>query len=368
LSAVVRAAVDVTPLLGAPTGVGTFVRGLLTTLRLRPDLSLVGFGLTGRGAIHGAVPEGIETGRTFPAAAALRAWGLGLGWPRAEWFSGPIAVVHGTNFVVPPARRSAEVVTVHDLTAVRFPELCTPTARRYPNLVRRAVARGAWVHTPSTFVADEVREVFGTDRIRPVAHGVDRIDGDPARGRKLAGWPRYVLALGTVEPRKDLPRLVRAFDAVAASDGDVALVIAGPDGWGAERLSDAIRNSSHADRIVRLGYVGGSDRDGLLAGATVFAYPSVYEGFGLPVLEAMTAGTPVVATATGGVTEVVGEAAVTVPPGDEDAFGHALASLLADDAARAELAARGRVHAGAFTWARCGEGMASLYREAAGCA
>jgi glycosyltransferase involved in cell wall biosynthesis len=341
---------------------------MLGALRLEADLALVGFGLTGRADIHGRVPEGIETGRTFPAAVALRAWARGLTWPSAEWFGGPIDVVHGTNFVVPPARRAAEVVTVHDLTAVRFPELCTPNTLRYPDLVRRAVRRGAWVHTPSAFVADEVRDVFGAERVRAIAHGVAPIDGDPAIGRKLAGRDRYVLALGTVEPRKDLPLLVRAFDVVAAQDRDVALVIAGPDGWGATRLADTIRASPHADRIVRLGYVAGSDRDGLLAGAAVFVYPSVYEGFGLPVLEAMAAGTPVITTAAGGIAEIVGDIAVTVPPSDVEALAGGLSSVLAGTSISPANADRGRAHAAGFTWERCGEALLGLYREAASCA
>jgi glycosyltransferase involved in cell wall biosynthesis len=361
-----RVAIDATPLLGNRTGVGTFVRGAIEALVVRPDLSLVGFALTARGGL--ALPAGVETGRRAPAALALRAWEAGLQWPAASWLArGPLEVVHGTNFVVPPAR-SARVVTVHDLSAMTFPELCTPTTRRYPALIRRAIAEGAWVHTPSQFVAAEVGVLLDApaERVRVVAHGVDRRAGDASAGRRMAGTSRYVLTLGTVEPRKDLPLLVRAWDRVAADRPDLGLVIAGPDGWGAAALGTALASARHADRIVRLGWVEAGQRQGLLAGATVFAFPSRYEGFGLPPLEAMAMGVPVVTTAAGAVPEVVGDTAVIVGVGDEDALAGALASVLDDPEMAASLTSAGLRRAGAYSWEACATGLLDLYQAACG--
>jgi glycosyltransferase involved in cell wall biosynthesis len=357
--------VDTTPLLGSRTGVGTFTRGAVNALAHRADLTLVGYGLSGRDRL--ARIDHVAAGRTFPAGVALRAWSAGVRWPNARWLArGPVDVVHGTNFVVPPARGAVRVVTVHDLTAVTFPELCTPTTLRYPGLIRRAISEGAWVHTPSAFVAGEVCSLLGAspDRVRAVAHGVDRGDGDAAAGRRMAGADRYVLALGTVEPRKDLPLLVRAWDGIAASRPDLGLVIAGPDGWGADALRAALSSARHANRVVRVGWVDGDARMDLLAGAAVFAFPSVYEGFGLPPLEAMAAGVPVVASAAGAVPEVLGDAALVVPVGGEEALGAGLASVLDDQEVAARLAAAGRRRAAAFTWERCAGGLATLYREA----
>jgi glycosyltransferase involved in cell wall biosynthesis len=249
---------------------------------------------------------------------------------------------------------------------VRFPQMCAPASRRYPELVRRAAGEGAWVHTPSAFVAGEVIELLNVPagQVRAVAHGVDHVVG-------MAGRPqargRDVVALGTVEPRKDLPMLVRAFDRVASGRADVRLVIAGAAGWGAQQLDDAIAAASHAERIVRLGYVDDIRRAQLMTEAAVFAYPSRYEGFGLPPLEAMAAGVPVVATDTGAVPEVVGDAALLVAVGDEDGLAAALSDVLDHPEVAASLVARGKAQAAPYTWAACAAGLVALYEEAIAC-
>ncbi len=365
MSAAVRLALDATPLLGQRSGVATFVAGALGVLAGRRDVDVTVYGLTGRGRL---AVDGVTVGRRAPAALALRAWSAGLRWPSAEWLAGgPVDVVHGTNFAVPPSRGAARVVTVHDLTAVTFPELCAPASLRYPALVRRAAAEGAWVHTPSRYVADEVCDVLGVpeEHVRAVAHGIDAVaGGDPATGRRLAGGDCYVLAVGTVEPRKDLPLLVRAFDRVAEARSDVRLVVAGRDGWGAEALGDVIDHARHRDRITRMGYIDAATRRDLLAGAGLFAFTSVYEGFGLPPLEAMAAGVPVVATAAGAVPEVVGDAALMVPVGDEEAMAGGLATVLDDPDLAGALAEQGKARAATFSWERCGDGLCELYEAA----
>ena len=362
---VLRVAMDATPLLGARTGVGVVVHGLLGELATRDDVTLRAYALTwrGRGALPDVVPGGLRVVRAaMPAAALTRVWTWADG-PVIEWWTGRVDVVHGTNFVVPPARRAAQVVTVHDLTAVRFPELCQPATLRYPPLIRRAIGRGAWVHTVSAAMAAEIVDRLGApaERVRVVAPGVDPVP--PATAPE--GRP-YVLAIGRAEPRKDLPLLVRAFDRVAAGHPDLDLVIAGPEGWGEEALRAAIGGARHRARIRRLGWLSDVGKAELLAGAAVFAYPSVYEGFGIPPLEAMAAGVPVVATAAGGIPEAVGEAGVLVPVGDADALAAALLQVLEDPALRSRLVAAGRHRVAGFSWRRCADGIEALYRDAAG--
>ena len=168
-----------------------------------------------------------------------------------------------------------------------------------------------------------------------------------------------------MEPRKDLPTLVRAFAELARDHGDLELVVAGPDGWGAPAFAAAVAASGAARRIVRVGYLKATERQALLRGATALAFPSLYEGFGFPPLEAMALGVPVVATAAGAVPEVVGDAAELVPPGDAAALAAALGSVIGDSAVRARLVEAGHARAAAFTWAAAAASMVELYALAA---
>ena len=364
-----RVALDATPLIGEGTGVATFTRGAIRALHGRGDLEVSAWGLTlrGRAQLAGVVPEGVRVhDRPMPAGVLGRVWSTS-DRPAAEWWMGDVDVVHGTNFVAPPTKRAASVVSVYDLTAVRFPELCAPASLRYPDLVRRAVARGAWVHTLAAAIGDEIVELLGVprERVRVVPSGLDDAEpGDADVGRAIAGAHRYVLALGTVEPRKGLPDLVRAFDRLAADRPDLQLVVVGPDGWGTAAFGAAASMARHHDRIRRLPWVDVAARSDLLAGARVLAVPSIYEGFGYPPLEAMAAGTPVVSTSVGSLPEVLGDAASFVAAKDVDALTDAIARVLDDDALAADLTGRGRARAATFTWDACAAGLAELYRDA----
>ena len=362
---------DATPLLGSPTGVGVFCAGALAGLAARDDVEVSGFAVSWRRrqGIDARVPTGVGTRqRPMPARPLHAAWSRVDG-PPLEWFVGGVDVVHGSNFVVPPTRRAARVVTVHDLTVSLYPELCDAPTLAYPRLVRRAAAAGAWVHTPSAYVAAEVVAELGVDpaRVRAVHHGVPDLPdpADAAAGVRLPpGCGRYVLAVGTVEPRKDYPLLVRSFSGVAAVHPDTALVIVGGDGWGADAVADAVAASPVRDRIVRAGYLDDLALAATLRRAAVLAYPSKYEGFGFPPLQAMAVGVPVVATAGGAVPEVVGDGAWLVPPGDADGLAAALVRALDGGADVDALVARGRTRCAGFSWGACAAGLVDLYRDA----
>jgi glycosyltransferase involved in cell wall biosynthesis len=366
----VRIAYDVTSLLDVRTGVGAFAGEVLKRIATDADLDAVGFSVSWRGRGHAAddlLPDGVRAARGPMAAQPLRQLWLRTDWPPIEWWTGAVDLVHGPNFVVPPSSKGAvELATVHDLTCVRFPELCTRDTLQYPDLIRRALRRGAHLHAVSQFVADEIVDVFGVDqdRVHVVPNGLDPVHaGDSDAGRARVAAERYILAVGTIEPRKDLPLLVDAFDELAADDRELHLVVAGQEGWGTASFVAAVERARYRDRVVRPGWVDDRARADLLAGAQVFAYPSKYEGFGLPPLEAMAAGVPVVATTAGSLPEVLGDGARLVAPGDAGSLASALHSVLHDEAERDRLITAGRERASRYSWDACAAGVVALYRD-----
>jgi glycosyltransferase involved in cell wall biosynthesis len=367
-------ALDATPLLGHRTGVGVFCLGALQALGPRADLDVHAYVVSWRrrAGIKGMLPPNVSAvQRPMPARPLHALWGRAA-TPPVEWFIGHVDVVHGTNFVVPPTARAGAVVSVHDLTPLHHPDLCTQATLAYPGLIRKALRRGAWVHTDSAFVAGEVIEAFGVDpaRVRVVAPGVPPpTELDSVTTRALAasflppGVGRHILAVGTAEPRKDLPGLVRAFDQLADRHSDLALVLAGPPGWGEEALDAAVAGARARARVVRTGWVEPDALGALLREASVLAFPSLYEGFGFPPLEAMAVGVPVVATRAGSLPEVLGDGASMVDVGDHDGLVEALDNVLVDDVLRRRLVIAGAKRAASFSLDRCGEGLARLYYD-----
>jgi len=370
-----RLAFDCTFALSPTTGVGAFAHAVLERLRARSDIDVVGYAVAWRATDDvRAATEGL----TVPRRSGLlnprwsRAAWTRVNAPQLEWVTGRVDVVHGPNYLVPPTRSAAAVVSVHDLTFLLHPQWSTDDTRAFTRLVRRAVGRGAWVHTDTNTVRDEVIEHFGADpeRVRtvPLAAAAlpagDLPGADADSGRGLAGGDRFILAVGTIEPRKNLPRLVAAFDRIADDDPDIRLVIAGPDGWGTDALEGALVAARHSNRVVRTGWVDPTQRASLMRAATVLAYPSLYEGFGMPPLEAMSVGTPVVAGRVGALEETCGPAAVFADPSDTDDLARVLTEVLGNDDARATLGALGQAWAAGFTWDRTTEGLVGLYGDA----
>ncbi len=355
-----RIAIDASPLIGMRTGIGVFVERILEHV---PDVTSQGdpielaeYSLSlrarGRGDTRGAwVP--------LPASTAPVIWRR-LGRPRIERFTGEVDVVHGTNYLVPPAR-APRIVSVYDLSFVHDRDRIAPHVARYDAAVRWAIAGGAVVHTMSSYVADEIRERYGSVEIVVVPGGVaPRTTAEPAR-------EPVIVAIGTTGPRKNIPLLLEAFGAVP-SDLGATLRIVGPAGEdepavlaAIEALPPAVRR-----RVVRVGVVDDAGRDAELASAAVLAHPSSYEGFGFPVLEAMAVGTPVVTTAGGSLAEVAGDAARLVPIGDPQALAGELTSVLSDEGARAELRRRGLRRCAEYAWGDAAAKMLALYEQVVG--
>ncbi len=359
-----------TSLLGPRTGIGAMTAALLQRFGPDPELDVTGVTVSwrGRGAVADALPAGVSPrSHVFPANLAMRLWMRGIG-PRLRGFD----LVHGPNYVVPPSPGAVELVSLHDFGPWHFPELVHEHARRYPRLVQQALDRGAHLHVDSDFVGAEARDILGVppERVHTVRLGFDgasRPPGDAApdaaRGRAVAGHDRYVLAVGTIEPRKDFPTLVAAMAEVAATDPGLRLVVAGGNGWGTEAFEAALAAHHQTERVVRLGYVSDRDRADLVAGARCLAFPSIYEGFGLPPLEAMSLGTPVVTTTAGSLPEVCGDGARYVAPGDPAELAAALVEVDTDDDLRHRLIEAGHRNVERFSWDDMAEEMAALYRR-----
>jgi glycosyltransferase involved in cell wall biosynthesis len=364
--AALRVALDATPLLGRPTGIGRYVAGLAGGLAALPDppaVTLVAF--TFRGARDVPPLGGARVaGRRFPARLLQALWSR-TDLPPVEWIAGRADVVHGTNFVLPPARRAAGVLTIHDLAYDRFPETVTPDVLRYRELVPRALRRGAVVVTVSRTVAEEVVERYRlpAERVVVTVNGVDpafaAADPPGPQERAALGLPeRYLLFAGNREPRKGLPALLAGYARLRAADPLVPpLVLAGPAGWGAP--------VGTAPGVRLAGYLPDQALRRVVSGAAALVFPSRYEGFGLPPLEALACGVPAVVSDLPVLREVLAGHATYVPVGDPEALAAALAAVLGDDGGPAARAAR-RAHAATFTWARCAAATRGAYEVALG--
>jgi glycosyltransferase involved in cell wall biosynthesis len=295
----------------------------------------------------------------LPRVLLYEAWQR-LRRPAVERATGPVDVVHATAHVA-SASRAPWVATVHDLHFLHEPGHFTPRGVRvFTRFLDLVVAEAAVVVCPSEATrADCVDAGIDPGRLRVVPWGTAVAPVAPAavdRARRHHGLERpYVLFAGTREPRKNLSRLLEAFARLGPVDADLVLV--GPEGWGGEEPG-----AEAAAR--RLGFLPRNELDALYAGAAAVCYPSLREGFGLPVLEAMAQGAAVLTSATTATAEVAGAAAVLVDPQDVDAIAGGLRRLLGDADLRARLGAAARERAATYTWARTATGMVQAYRDA----
>ncbi len=290
-----------------------------------------------------------------------------------EAITGPLDIFHAPNFLLPPVRQAATLVTIHDLAFLVKPQYAHADLQRFlAGAVPRSVARADHVLADSEAsrqdairlfnLAPEVVSVVGAG-VEPRFRPLPAADLAPVRQRY--GLPEaFVLGLSTLEPRKNFDGLIRAFGAARRQTGfPHHLVIAGGKGWLFEDIFAEVERSQAGDFVHFLGFVDDSDLPALYGLADLFAFPSHYEGFGLPVLEAMACGTPVLCTDTSSLPELVGDAACMVPTGDEQALAQALASLLTDASALTALATAGPVRAARFTWEAAAQRLYSVYRS-----
>ena len=316
----------------------------------------------------GAQPRSVFV--PYARLAKYYAWNA-LNWPPIEWATGHARIAHNLCHQVPAVSHATTVVTVHDLSAFRHPETHTPRmVHVQQTLLRHTAARADRIVAVSEHCKSELVELLGVqaDRIHVIHNGVNTAEFDaPFDERRLNELKRehgidgeFIVHLGTIEPRKNLVRLCEAYGQLRGRHGGMPkLVIAGAVGWDAASSLDAIA-ALGAD-AVRPGYLSRADAVLLLRGARACVYPSIYEGFGLPVLEAMAARTPVVTSNGSALPEVAGEAALYADPNDASAIAAAIERVLDDPVSAADRVAIGRQRAETFSWASSAEKLASLY-------
>ena len=282
-------------------------------------------------------------------------------------------VLHATAFAAPIVRLSPTLVTIYDLSFALFPAYFRGFNQRYLRAATRFSARHARrIIVISEHTRRDVHQLYGVplDRIDVAYPGVDEAlrPAEPeavARFRREKNLPdKFLLFLGTLEPRKNLVTLINAFTEMKRDCPTATLVLAGGVGWKFDDLFAAIDSSGVKDSVVLSGYIKAEEKALWLSSAAAFVYPSVYEGFGLPPLEAMACGTPVLTSDAASLPEVVGEAGLTIAPDDVLGWAHALRRVWRDDAYRAELRERGLQQAQKFTWLAAAHCIAASYHRA----
>ena len=356
-----RVAFDVGPLAGQRTGIGLAVAAMHASLAGVDGLELVDYIVSFRSS----PPPGARR-LPIPALLAHRLWAT-ADHPRGDRFLGSPDVVHGTNYVVPPCR-SPQVVSVYDCWFLRNPTFARGEVHRAGRVLRRAIARGATVHASSASTAAAIAELFPGSRVATIplaALPVPEPSTEPPIP-SLVGRP-YIAAIGTLERRKNLPVLVEAFGLLASERGEVLLVLAGSDGDDRPAINAAIDrlDPATARRVVMTGRIDEPARSWLVRKATVLAYPSLDEGFGFPLLDAMQVGVPIVASNRGSIPEVCGSAGLLCDADDAVGLADNLALAVFDADTRARLLSASAAQLESFSWQRCAADLATLYRRLA---
>jgi glycosyltransferase involved in cell wall biosynthesis len=356
-----RIIVDYRPALRERTGVGEYVHELARALAaVSGSDRIVAFSSSWKDRLDGSALTGIEpVDARIPVKVLNWAWHR-LAWPPVERLTGPADVAHSAHPLLMPSRRAAQVITIHDLDFLEHPERTEREIRRdYPTLAREHARRADLTVVSSQHTAAQVSRLFGVEEERIVLCPAGAPSWAP---RPAAPESGYFLFVGTLEPRKNIGALLAAYTRLldrlpAAPPLHLAgRAIAASASWLA-----SIQRPPLKGHVVHLGYIPASGKRDLYAGALALVVPSLYEGFGLTALEAMTVGVPVIASRRGSLPEVLGDAALFVDPDNERSIADAMWRMATDPATAKALGNAGRARAGAFSWTRSAEVLRKAY-------
>ena len=363
-----RIVIDYRPALRARTGVGEHIHQVARALARIGGDEVTVFSSSWKDRVQAAVaidlPGVRVVDRRVPVGTLNFAWHR-LRWPPIEALAGrEYDVAHSPHPLLLPSRSAAQVVTIHDLHFLSHPERTAAEIRRdYPALVRGHARRADRVIVVSRFVAGQVERLLGipAERISVCPNGAPEWTTTPAAGSSGG----YLLFVGTIEPRKNVAALLDAYGRFRSRRPDAPrLVIAGHVAPDARDVLNVIRQPPLAGHVEHRGYVAADDREALFKGAHAFVLPSFDEGFGIPALEAMSAGVPVVVSNRGALPEVVGDAGLFIEPDKPESLAAALERITGDADLRASLAIRGRDRARQFTWAQTARDVRRAYEAA----
>ncbi|MFN8057837.1 MAG: glycosyltransferase family 1 protein [Vicinamibacterales bacterium] len=366
-SAIVRVLFDYRPALRQRSGVGEYVVRLLEAFAATkpPDDELWLFSSSARDRVlPSQIPQGVRAlDRRIPVRVLNMAWHR-LEWPPVEMLAGQsFDILHSPHPLLIPARRGARIVTIHDLDFLRHPERSAAEVRRdYARLVEDHAHRADHVVVSSAYTAGEVHQRLGVPRSRI---SVCRVGAPAWPARQTKPRPGHILFMGTLEPRKNVAGLLEAYAHLLHRLPDAPdLVLAGRATAAAQPWLDALKQPPLAGRARHLGYVTDDVRRELYEGARLLVLPSFDEGFGIPVLEAMTVGVPVVAAERGALPEVLGDAGQLVDPMDAPSIAQAMERVLREDRFAELCTSRGLRRARTFNWDASARALAAAYAEA----